>query len=96
MKRRTPFAAGQTRRAKATARQRSQTLEFWYRRKFNLAPNDPRFLDLTAEDIETEYYTHYYADNPATEEVEDDDFDKDAILAAMARGDDDWETIASS
>ena len=67
-------------------------MEFWYRKKYNLTVNDPRFLDSTIEDIETDYWAHYYYDRPnVTEEIEDDDFDVDAEIAAMS--DDDWEEV---
>ncbi|WP_175787409.1 hypothetical protein [Burkholderia anthina] len=41
---------------------------------------DPRFLCLTAEDIEAEYWAYYYEKNKG-EEHEDDDVDVDAIRA---------------
>lgn len=43
--------------------------------------------------METEYWAHHYIENPATDEVEDDDFDLEAELAKMADEDDDWEEI---
>lgn len=63
----------------------------WFRRRFNLPPNDTRYLALTDEEIETEYWAHRYADNPVTDAAEDDDFDLDEILAQA--GDDDWEEV---
>ena len=57
------------------------TLHFWFRRKYNLAPTDDRFLDATIEQIETDYWAHHYIENPAKEESEDDDFDLEAELA---------------
>lgn len=69
----------------------SGTVEFWFRRKYNLAPRDPRFLDLTPEDIESDYWAHYYYENAGKSEVEDDDFDLDAEIARM--NDNDWEDV---
>lgn len=66
-------------------------LEFWFRRKFNLAPTDPRFLAATIEQIETEFWAHKYFDKPPGEELEDDEFDKDAIMRSMEENPDDWE-----
>lgn len=60
-----------------------QTMGFWFRRKYNLPPNDPRYLDLTAEQIETEYWAHQYADKGVQDEVEDDDFDMAAEVARI-------------
>ncbi len=71
----------------------AQSLEFWFRRKFNLAPTDPRFLNATIEQIETEYWAHDYFNKPPGEELSDDDFDKDAILKQMEENPDDWEIV---
>lgn len=60
-------------------------MEFWFRRKFNLAPTDPRFLEATRETIETEYWSHWYAENPAKIEDTDDDFNLAAELARIER-----------
>lgn len=86
------FARESTKLAKQKAREQANSLELWYRRRYNLAPNDPRFLALTPHDLEVEYWTQYYADNPAQEEVSDDDFNQEAILAAIENGD--WEEVA--
>jgi hypothetical protein len=59
------------------------THEFWFRRKYNLPPNDPRFLALTPEDIEAEYWAHRYYDNPTSESYDDPDFDPDEIEAEL-------------
>jgi hypothetical protein len=73
------------------------TIHFWYRRQYNLAPTDFRYLDATVEQIETDYWAHHYADNPAKEEAEDDDFSLEAELAdadQVALSDpNDWEVI---
>lgn len=41
--------------------------------------------------METEYWAHHYFDNPTGDEVEDEDFDIDSVIAQMA--DDDWEDV---
>ena len=38
---------------------------------------------MTPEEIETEYWLHHYFDNPPSEGGTDEDFDEEAILAAM-------------
>lgn len=68
-------------------------MEFWFRRKYNLAPTDPRFLDATLEQITIEFWAHQYADKPPGDEVEDDDFDADAVLKDMEENPDNWEVI---
>lgn len=68
-------------------------MAFWFRKQFNLAPTDPRFLEATKEQIETEYWAHYYATNPASEEAEDDDFDADEYVRQAMNNPDDWEEI---
>lgn len=70
----------------------ANSLEFWLRRKYSLAPTDPRFLAMTPEDIEAEYWAHYYYENRSVEEVEDEDFDLDAEIARM--NDEDWEEVS--
>lgn len=59
------------------------TISFWFRRKYNLPPNDPRFLDLTLEQIETEYWAWHYFEQPPGEEFDDDEFDEDDITAQI-------------
>lgn len=39
----------------------------------------------------TDYWSHHYFDNPSVDEVEDEDFDLDTMLAEME--DDDWEDL---
>lgn len=69
------------------------SMTFWFRRKYNLAPTDQRFLDATIEDIETDYWAHYYAENPQSEEAEDNDFDPDEYVRNAVNNPDDWEDI---
>jgi hypothetical protein len=45
-----------------------------------LAPTDPRFLDATLEQIETEFWAHTYFEKPPGDEIEDDGFDLDEVL----------------
>lgn len=69
------------------------TTAFWFRRKYGLSPRDPRFLGLTPEEVESEFWAHHYADKPpGGEEFEDDDFDADAIMSALESGED-WESL---
>lgn len=90
--RRASFARNREKTARARGLDLSKKFEFWLRRKYNLLPTDPRFLALTKVEIETEYWAHYYADNPGKEHDEDPDFDADAIEAAM-EDDDAWEEL---
>lgn len=70
-------------------------MEFWFRKKFNLAPTDQRFLDATIEQIETEYWAHHYDANPKQDEVEDEDFDLEEEIRKMDpnANPDDWENV---
>lgn len=95
---RTRFAKNLSREAKTNGRDAAQTIAFWFRRKYNLAPTDPRYLDATLEQMETEYWAYHYFENPSQEESEDDDFnleaelrDADAIAARVPPND--WEDI---
>lgn len=69
----------------------------WYRRRYNLPPNHPLYLDLSSIDIATEYWAYQYDDElragKSIETVEDDDFDLDAVVDSMA--DDEWETLVN-
>ena len=89
------FVADQTKAAKRKGKELAKTYSFWYRRKYNLSPADPVFLDLTPEDIETEYWAHHYYEAGDKEEFEDDDFDIDAYVSEIEAesSDDDWETV---
>lgn len=60
-----------------------ETISFWFRRKYLLSPIDPRFLDLTLEQIETEYWAYHYFEQPPGEEFDDDEFDEDSIMAEI-------------
>lgn len=64
-------------RARDAGRRRKDTLEFWFRRKYNLPPTDPRFLDMTQEELLSEWYAHHFTENPNSEEFEDPDFDEE-------------------
>lgn len=72
-----------------------QTLGFWFRRKYNLPPTDPRYLQMTRLDLLTDFWAHHYAESNVSEEMEDEDFDLDQVLAeaeAEATASE-WETI---
>lgn len=71
----------------------SESLEFWFRRKFNLAPTDPRYLDATREDMAAEYWAHHYHENPNAQEAVDDEFDMAKVLKEMEENPDDWESV---
>lgn len=73
-------------------------MSLWFRRRYNLTPNDPRFLDITAEEISLDYWANHYqdrADAGKPEEIEDEDegFDLEEVLALAAASDDEWEEI---
>ena len=68
----------------------------WYRRRYNLPPNHPLYLDLSSQEIAAEYWAHHFDDllrsGKSIETIEDDDFDLDDVVASMS-SEDDWETI---
>jgi hypothetical protein len=60
------------------------TIQFQFRRKYNLTPNDPRYLDLTTKDMLADIWAHRYADDPKLlDEIEDDDFNPDDVAARI-------------
>ena len=70
-------------------------METWFRRTFNLAPTDQRYLDATPEIIATEYHTHFFDDlyrqNKLDDYVEDDNFEQTLSDIASADNDQEWE-----
>ena len=85
--RRTPFAP-KLKDLKRKARQQADSLQWWFRDRYRLPPNDPRFLALTNDDLALEYWTAYYAASAArgdaiSFEDEDDNYDLAAIEAAL-------------
>lgn len=61
---------------------------------------DPRFLDADLEEMLTDVWAHRFADDPKLlEQIEDDDFDLDAVLDDVGRFKDhdgvadDWEDL---
>lgn len=68
-------------------------MEFWFRQKYNLPPTDPRFLDATIEEMLIDHWACHYKANPAAEEVEDEEFDQEAILRQMEENPDGWEEV---
>lgn len=77
------------RQAKESARQRHNTIEFQFRRRYSLTENDPRFLDLTTEEMLADIWAHKFFEDPkALEEVEDEDFDPDDVARQLGYGDD--------
>lgn len=94
MTRRALFDLDEALLSKQIAREQFHTVEFWFRRKYNLTRTDHRFLDATRADMLEDYWLHTYFDDPkaVTETVEDDDFDPDKV-AEMLRNKDDFETL---
>ena len=56
-----------------------------------MPPNDPRYLALTAEEIEADYWAWHYFNNPKSDSFESDEWDSNALLEAMDG--DEWEKI---
>jgi hypothetical protein len=50
------------------------TYEFRFRRRYNLPPTDPRYLNATHEEVVLDYWAHAFLDNPdmRKEDVTDD------------------------
>lgn len=61
------------------------TMEFWFRRKYNLPPTDPRFLEMTIADIAADYWAHRFTDKPSElNSLVDDSWNEDDIEAEFA------------
>lgn len=60
-------------------------MEFWFRRKYNLPPTDPRFLEMTIADIAADYWAHRFTDKPSElNSLVDENWNEDAIAAEFA------------
>lgn len=46
----------------------SESIEFQFRRRYNLTPQDPRFLELTPEEIVLDTWAHAHVDDPKLRE----------------------------
>ncbi len=81
------FARDQNLLAKQLAREAFGSVEFWFRRKYNLTRTDPRFLEATVADMLEDLWMHTYYEDPkaVTETVEDDDFDPNAVAAMLGK-----------
>ena len=78
-------------------------MTLWYRRRFLLSPNDPRYSELTYGEILTEYLAHHYDDiyleggpeklaDAIAAEDNDPDFDAEAERF-LNSPDDEWEEV---
>lgn len=55
-------------------------MEFQFRRRYNLPPTDPRFLDATLDEILVDTLAWDMALNPSKQEFSDDSFDLQAEI----------------
>ena len=78
-------------RCKKEGRDIANSYALAFRIRYNLAPTDPRYLDATTEDILTDHWAHFYLKNGNIDEVEDPDFNLDAVVKSMDDGD--WEEV---
>lgn len=87
-----PITDKSARAARKAGRDMANTFEFGWRRRYNLAPTDERYLDATHTQIMTDLWAHHYADQKdkgeSEEMIEDEDFNLDAIKAAAEAGED--------
>ena len=98
VRRRPTFGANLERLAKDEAKEIAKTIRFWYRKKYGLTVTDTRYLDATDQDMLTDYWAHYYHDQPAGEfEGGTDNFDQElaAMDAKMGILPDDFEDISN-
>jgi hypothetical protein len=73
------FAQDLAKRARSDGLALSETLEFAYRRRYNLPPTDPRFLDATVEEMVLDYWAHRHFEDPKLkDEIVAEGFDEDA------------------
>ncbi|EBA6160079.1 hypothetical protein BIW22_20920 [Salmonella enterica] len=63
----------------------ARTVDYWYRRKYSLTIHDPRYLETTDFERAADYWAEKYLEDPTLlNEIEDDSFNQDDILAQWA------------
>ena len=71
----------------SSAKEEVYTFSYWFRKKYNLTPTDPRFLEMTPETIKKEFFLERLSENP---EFKLEDMEKDNSA------DDDWMKMQES
>lgn len=76
---------------------------FHFRRRYNLPPSDPRFIDLTPEEILVDNWAHAHFENPKLRDEVDPHYDEEvdemmaqieaSSAAAPPPDSDDWEVV---
>lgn len=101
-KRRRSFDKLLERNARQWGLELSGTVEFLFRRRYNLSPNDPRFLDTGSDEMLVDMWAHRFTDDPKLkDEVINPDFEADLAemeAEAAAGASDDpaaWEEVAA-
>jgi hypothetical protein len=83
------------------AQQPNERRLWWVRKLYNLPPTDPRYLELTTEQIDLEY-EHFLLDNPElktaqSQSYSDPDYDEteknELKKIAQEAQEDDWEEV---
>ena len=70
--------------AKQQGKKEANSHRLWFRDKYGLAPTDPRYLAMTDEGIEAEYWAYQYQADKVSDEIEEDyDFDMAAEVARI-------------
>lgn len=80
-------------RCREAGKRRSESLEFWYRRKYGLTARDARFLDVTAEEMLTDWWAHRYYDDPKLKDQVEDDEMTPEMIDRLANDEDAWEDV---
>ncbi len=76
--RKTDFADNLRKTARDRGLQLSQTFGFAFRRRYNLPPTDPRWLNATIEDVYLDVWAHAHVDNPKLrDEIFSTNFEED-------------------
>ena len=57
-----------------------------------MPPNDPRFLSITQDEIEAEFWAHHYVNNPPAEAIPEDEEEYERRVKHMLESDD-WEEV---
>ncbi len=65
----------------------AETVQFKFRRRYNLPPNDPRFLDATIEEMVVDLWAHAHTEHPQLRDADETEGFEESLAAMEAGGD---------
>lgn len=66
---------------------------FWFRQQYRIPPTDPRYLEMSQEDLLLEYWSYRYHKDPDLDSKEMTNDGYEDALAEIEAGGGDWEPL---